>query len=108
MAEYKNCPVCHTINPPKATACTECGYKFREGEFLSDRDIARTERKKKRGRAVMTAVFAAVIIALCLIALIFGEFLRTILIVVGVAAVLFAIVVILYRIKSAHDRRRLR
>lgn len=104
MAEYKNCPVCHTINPPAALTC-ECGYKFRSGDALTDRDIARAERKKKLRAALLTAPLVLIIIVLCVITPLYG--IRPLLYALAAAAVIFVAAAVIFRIKSRCDRKRM-
>lgn len=103
LAEYKICPVCHTINPPTATEC-ECGFRFREGEIVTDRDLARRARRKKLRAAVASCALIAVIAALGILTAAHGV--RVLFYILGgAAATLIVAYLILKIIGLVGDRR---
>lgn len=103
MAEYKNCPVCHTINTPTAVVC-ECGYRFREGEALSDRDIARAQRKKKLRAAAASCVILAVIAALVFLTVLNGV--KILFIILGVAVAVVILTFVVLKIRDIVSKRK--
>lgn len=105
MAENKICPVCHTINPPKAAEC-ECGYRFRDGGALTDSDLVRKSRRKKLRATAASCIILAIFAILAVMTLIYGV--RVLLYVLGVTVGVLIIAFIILKIMSVIDNIRSR
>ena len=93
MEKYKNCPVCHTINPPYAETCTECGYKFGDEPTLTDAELKRMERKKKLASALMSCFIFAVLASLILATMIKGPAFGGLVILIWLGVLILAVLV---------------
>ena len=105
MEKYKNCPVCHTINPPNAQNCSECGYRFGDEPALTDDELKRMERKKKRASALMSCVIFVILASLIAATMIKGPAFGglVILIWLGVLIVAVAAVYVVSKIVKHND-----
>ncbi len=103
MAENKQCPVCHAINPPTATVC-ECGHRFREGDTLSESEVARRARKLKLRAAIGTAAVVAVIAVLVVLTMFFSV--RVLFYTLGAIVATLLVAFVVYRIVRFSDKNR--
>ena len=103
MPESKYCPVCHAINPGTAERC-ECGYRFREDDNLTDRDMAAIARRRKRRRAAETAA-VAIVIALLVLLTVFAGIKMLLLVIAGLAAAIVVTLIVL-KVIGVLDRKK--
>ncbi len=87
-------------------AVCECGYRFREGDAVSESDIARAVRKKKLRAAVGTAVVVAVIAVLALLTVFGGV--KVLLIVLGCIVAVLLVAFVVLKVCGFLDGRRKR
>ena len=103
-AKSKTCPRCNAAPPSSCMVC-ECGYHFPDYNDAAAAAETKALRLHKIKRALSSLLIGVILLALCVLTSVFGFIILLYAVIITAAAAM--LVIILSKIKSRADKKRL-